>query len=319
MFGFKLLFFFSFQAPLLITPMEVRLTLEKVRLTPRQGTQGKTWYIVKVFLNFNILGLFIPLKPMLLIPKIQMPRDESLKPLPPHLEPLQLSELCLINLFQQCFILKVFDCFWSMFGFSIRQDLDRIQRIFASCEAVGCLDTGVGGGGRCIYNYIIAGLAWSLKNTPGDLCNCKKWGHLYMDYLVGVMSDTSSFFKGVSEFRGILTLWPQVFNIFNVAHVRSLPTSKIAFRKIGYLLKSLGHSAKQARESQILDGSYSLLEICRLKTCDFLPKKHLSMEVHPSVADDRNPSLIKPPGRTSTENSTRNAFGEVAWVEWWFC
>ena len=39
-----------------------------------------------------------------------------------------------------------------MFVFSIRQDLDRIQRIFASCEAVGCLDTGVGGGGRCIYN-----------------------------------------------------------------------------------------------------------------------------------------------------------------------
>ena len=51
------------------------------------------------------------------------------------------------NLLQQCFILKVFDCVFSMFVFSIRQDLDRIQRIFASCEAVGCLDTGVGGGG----------------------------------------------------------------------------------------------------------------------------------------------------------------------------
>ena len=166
--------------------------------------------------------------------------------------------------------------------------------------------------------YIIAGLAWSLKNTPGDLCNCKKWGHLYMDYLVGVMSDTSSFFKGVSEFRGILTLWPQVFNIFNVAHVRSLPTSKIAFRKIGYLLKSLGHSAKKLGNHKFLMAVTPCWKICRLKTCEFPPKKHLTMELHPSVADDRNPFLIKPPGRTSTENSTRNAIGEVAWVEWWF-
>ena len=54
--------------------------------------------------------------------------------------------------------------------------------------------------------YIIAGLAWSLKKHREISATARNGGHLYMDYLVSAMSDTSSFLKGVSEFRGILTL-----------------------------------------------------------------------------------------------------------------